>query len=169
MESQDSSARSERELLLAYVRAAREAISELRPAEMRAKRLPSAMNEIGMIIETTESAANQIMDAASAILELPPELTQDSYRAEVEQRCLSMMGACSFQDLTGQRSTKIIEMLLHIEDKLGRLAHLLSEDEHAEEVAADVEPPSGDVLLNGPAMPGEGVDQDDIDRMFAAG
>jgi len=157
----------ERDLLLAYVRAARSAIAELRPSEMRSQRLPSAMNEIGMIVETTESAANQIMDAIEIILKLPAEMPADEYREIVEAKCLSMMEACAFQDLTGQRSTKVVETLLHIEDKLGRLAGLLGEDSGAA-AAAEIAPAVGDPLLNGPAMPGEGVDQDEIDRLFAA-
>jgi len=158
---------AERALLLAYVQAARQAIAEVRPADMRFRRLPSAMNEIGMIIETTESAANQIMDAADQILKLPTEIAQDEYRQEVEARCLQMMEACAFQDLTGQRSTKVVETLLHIEDRLGKLAHLLGEDEeHAQDTPEHQS--VDDVLLNGPSMPGEGVDQDDIDALFAA-
>ena len=155
-------------MLLAYVQAARKAIAELRPSEMRSQRLPSAMNEIGMIVETTESAANQIMDAVDAILKLPAATPAEDYREIVEIKCLSMLEACAFQDLTGQRSTKIVETLLHIEDRLGKLAGLLGEE--AGETDSAAEPPAAaDPLLNGPAMPGEGVDQDEIDRLFAAG
>lgn len=157
--------RDERDLLLAYVRAARGALAELSPSEIRAEQLPSAMNEIGMIVETTESAANQIMDAVDLILNLPSDTTLPDYRASVEEKCMSMMEACAFQDLTGQRSTKIVETLLHIEHKLGKLALLLGEEDGPRS-PAPVERTGDDVLLNGPAMPGEGVDQDEIDRMF---
>lgn len=156
----------ERQALLRYVIAARKAIAELRPNEMRTQKLPSAMNEIGMIVETTESAANQIMQAVEEILALSNDAAPIDYRASVEEKCLSVMEACSFQDLTGQRITKVVETLLTIEDKLAALAEVLGEA--AEEVAAEPPEPQGDaVLLNGPAMPGEGVDQDEIDRLFA--
>lgn len=157
---------AERHALLRYVIAARKAIAELRPNEMRTQKLPSAMNEIGMIVETTESAANQIMQAVEEILALSNDVAPIDYRASVEEKCLSVMEACSFQDLTGQRITKVVETLLTIEDKLAALAEVLGEA--AEEAAAAEEAPAGDaVLLNGPAMPGEGVDQDEIDRLFA--
>ncbi len=159
-------ANAERTLLLAYIRAARSALAELGPNHMRVEQLPSAMNEIGMIVQTTESAANQIMDADDLIMNEPRETNGDAYRAYVEEQCLSLMEACAFQDLTGQRSTKVVETLLHIEDKLSKLAALMGDDEEA--VSASVETRTGDdVLLNGPAMPGEGVDQDEIDAMFA--
>jgi chemotaxis protein CheZ len=164
--SLDLAHQKERSLLLAYVRAARHALSELSPTEMKAKRLPSAMNEIGMIVETTESAANQIMGAVETILNLPQDIDTRAYRSAVEEHCLTMLEACAFQDLTGQRSTKIVETLMHLEHKLGKLAELLGEDE--EQAASEPVPAEGDqVLLNGPAMPGEGIDQDDIDAMFA--
>lgn len=156
----------ERTLLLAYIRAARSALAELAPNHMRVEQLPSAMNEIGMIVETTETAANQIIDAVDLILSLPRDLAPDGYRSAVEEKCSTLIEACAFQDLTGQRSTKVIETLLHIEDKLGKLAVLMGDDE--EPPREERETRTGDdVLLNGPAMPGEGVDQDDIDAMFA--
>lgn len=156
----------ERALLLAYIRAARSALADLAPNHMRVEQLPSAMNELGMIVETTETAANQIIDAVDVILGLPRDLAHETYRTAVEEKCSTLIEACAFQDLTGQRSTKVIETLLLIEDKLGKLAALMGDDE--EPPAQAVEQRTGDdVLLNGPSMPGEGVDQDDIDAMFA--
>lgn len=167
MTGQNPNLNDERAVLLHYVQGARKAIEEIRPAEMRSQRLPSAMNEIGMIVETTESAANQIMEAIDVIMNAPAELPVDEYRSLVEAKCMSMLEACAFQDLTGQRSTKVVETLLHIEDRLGRLASLLGEEERS--LAGSYQSPEAapDPLLNGPAMPGEGVDQDDIDRLFA--
>jgi chemotaxis protein CheZ len=156
---------AERRALLHYVTAVRRALSDLRPYEMRSRHLPTAMTEIGMIVETTENAANRIMQAAEEILEQQPDTTPDDYRAFVEERCLLMMEACAFQDLTGQRISKVVEMLLNLESKIGGLAELLGEGVE-EETQAPVR--AGDeILLNGPAAPGEGVDQDDIDRLFA--
>lgn len=157
----------ERAALLRYVLAARKAIAELRPNEMKFRRLPNAMNQIGMIMETTESAANQIMAAVDEILALDDALTPEDYRANVQTRCLSVIEACSFQDLTGQRITKVVETLMTLEDKLAGLALVLGESGEAE---APEEALEGDaLLLNGPAMPGEGVDQDEIDKLFSDG
>ncbi len=163
MSQVETESEAERQALLRYVIAARKAISELRPTEMRTRKLPSAMNEIGMIVETTENAANRIMESVEEILALSVEAAPETYRAAVEEKCLSVMEACAFQDLTGQRITKVVETLLTLEHKLAALADLLGE-------AADAEPEEsagGPILLNGPANPGEGVDQDEIDRLFA--
>lgn len=154
----------DRRALLSYVIAARRAISDMRPNDLRARRLPAAMGEIGMIVETTETAADRIMTAVDAIMTAPESIGYSAYRNAVEEQCLSILEACAFQDLTGQRMSKVVETLLTLEDRLGSLAAVLGDA--PEDDIVEVEPES-DVLLNGPAMPGEGVDQDEIDKLFA--
>ncbi|MBI1361561.1 MAG: chemotaxis protein [Alphaproteobacteria bacterium] len=159
---------SERRALLEYVTAVRRALADLRPTEMRATHLPSAMTEIGLIVETTEGAANQIMQAAEEIMGQPLEVPQDAYRELVESRCLSVMEACAFQDLAGQRISKVVEMLLKFENHIGGLAEVLSESGEVEDAPVEQpQPAEGAVYLNGPTAPGEGVDQDEIDRLFS--
>lgn len=122
------------------------------------------MSQMGLIVETTESAANQIMQAVDEIMNARADLSPPAYRSFVEEKCLSVLEACSFQDITGQRITRVVETLLTLEDKLAGLSALLDEEQAAEPEAAA----EGDALfLNGPAMPGEGVDQDEIDKLFA--
>jgi chemotaxis protein CheZ len=153
---------AERRDLLRYVKALRKAIAELRPGELRNRALPSAMSEIGLIVETTEQAANEIMQSMDEIMALPdgPE-----YRASVEEQCLRVMAACSFQDLAGQRMNKIVEVLLKLELKIATIGELMGDaDEEPEEEVVR----AGDtILLNGPVAPGEGVDQSEIDALFA--
>lgn len=155
---------AERRALLQYVLAAQKAIANLRPADMRFEKLPTAISQIGLIVEATEAAANQIMQAVEEMLNPSADLSLANYRCFVEEKCLMVLEACAFQDLTGQRIAKVVETLLLLEDKLAALSGLLDA-----EVEIEGEPaPEGDaVLLNGPAMPGEGVDQDEIDKLFA--
>jgi chemotaxis protein CheZ len=104
------------------------------------------------------------MTAVDAIMSMPENETYGMYRNVVESRCLSIIEACAFQDLTGQRMTKVVETLMTLEDRLGTLAAVLGDigDE-----APPEERPANDILLNGPVMPGEGVDQDEIDKLFS--
>jgi chemotaxis protein CheZ len=155
---------AERRDLLRYVKALRKAIAELRPGELRNRALPSAMSEIGLIVETTEQAANEIMASVDEIMGLPEQPMED-YRAAVEEQCLRVLAACSFQDLAGQRMNKIVEVLLKLELKVATIGELMGgvDDEEPEEDARE-----GDaILLNGPVAPGEGVDQSEIDALFA--
>ncbi|MGE3866495.1 MAG: protein phosphatase CheZ [Hyphomonadaceae bacterium] len=153
----------ERRTLRLYVRAARRAMADLRPTELRTEKLPSAMSEIGLIVETTESAANTIMAAVDDIMGLPAAGAIADYREAVHAKCLAVLEACAFQDLTGQRITKVVAILLTLEDKLAALSALLD----AEDEAPSPAPSAGAALLQGPVAPGEGVDQDAIDRLFA--
>jgi chemotaxis protein CheZ len=155
----------ERRDLLRYVLAVRHAIAELRPNDVRTRQLPSAMSEIGLIVETTENAANEIMQSIEEVMALAPDLSVDDYRAAVEERCITVMTACSFQDLTGQRINKVVEMLLKLENRLAALSEVLGEP--ADEAPVEEPAAAKDILLNGPAAPGEGVDQSEIDKLFA--
>lgn len=155
---------AERRDLLKYVKALRKAIAELRPGQLRASALPTAMTEISLIVHTTEEAANEIMGAVDDIMALP-QVPSEDYRVAVEEQCLRVLAACSFQDLAGQRINKVVEMLLKLEVKIAALDELFGEAD--EDVGADEAPEGDRILLNGPAAPGEGVDQSEIDALFA--
>ncbi|HNQ91816.1 MAG TPA: protein phosphatase CheZ [Alphaproteobacteria bacterium] len=81
--------------------------------------------ELQAVIQTTEDAATQIMDAAERISQRIGEdksLTSDQARQrffeETRNDVESILLACSFQDLTGQRIRKIVESIETIEDKI---------------------------------------------------
>ena len=105
------------------------------------------------------------MQAVDDIMALP-QASVEEYRAAVEEQCSAVIVACSFQDLTGQRINKIVEMLLRLEGKVATLHDLLGDgkDELQDEPEDEL---GGQDLLNGPAAPGEGIDQSAIDALFA--
>jgi chemotaxis protein CheZ len=152
----------ERRELAGIVAAARQALSEAAPAALRATTLPSAMAEIAAIAEGGETAADQIVTSVDGMLQAK-HLPQGEYVELVNRNCMQILEACAFQDLSGQRISKLVAMLLLIEDRLGGLeaalgAPLLTE---TDDNAANV------VAAKGPALPGEGFSQDDVDRLFA--
>jgi chemotaxis protein CheZ len=79
--------------------------------------------------------------------------------------------ACNFQDLTGQRITKVVATLKFIETHIVRMMEIWGgldafKDIEAEKIAER----TGDAaLLNGPKVDGEvgHASQDDIDSLFA--
>ena len=81
---------------------------------------------------------------------------------------LVIIEACSFQDLTGQRVSKVVNTLKQIEDRISRFAEVMGVDEDEVEVTPE-EQRRRDLLLNGPAIGGPETAQDDIDAMFAEG
>ena len=78
--------------------------------------------------------------------------------------------ACSFQDITGQRITKVVATLKPIE---GKVAHIMQAfgagDGSAPSAATAPAAAPGDAdLLNGPQLPTSAMDQSDIDALLAS-
>jgi len=74
---------------------------------------------------------------------------------------------CNFQDLTGQRVTKVINTLKHVEARVDAMVKCLGGDETAFVGLVESEEEDKDeVALAGPQIAGEGISQADIDSMF---
>ena len=77
--------------------------------------------------------------------------------------------ACTFQDITGQRITRVFKSMQFVEDRVNAMIDLWGrEDIEALGIELPKETPTGDeALLNGPQLPGEEISQEDIDKLFA--
>lgn len=145
-----------------YIAKAKGEIASLRPGDLQRDRLPRAGRELEAIVRSTEEATNKIMAAAEAIM--AADATAGDYSALVSDRCMEIFEACSFQDITGQRISKVVETLTYIEERVGRLKDALGA-ELADTPAEDRR--TGDAaLLNGPALEGEGIAQDEVDKLL---
>lgn len=144
---------------------ARGEIRELRPMNVSQSQLPSAGAEMDAIMLDTESATNVIMSAAERILEL--ETDDKAAKDAIDDAVMRIFEACSFQDITGQRISKILRLIGQIEHRMGRLATSLGGDQEFEPISAE-EQRRRDLILNGPAIGGPETAQADIDSMFSA-
>lgn len=152
------------EALARYIRTAKLEIAAIRPKDITSEHIPTATDQLDAVVGATEEATNKIMDECDVISavagSLPPE-QGEKLTASVTR----IFEACNFQDLTGQRITKVVGALKHIEQKIASLMVALGEEIGAPPPALEEEDPDKK-LLNGPQMPGQGVSQDDIDRLF---
>lgn len=143
-------------------------LSELRLAEMREDRIPAAGRELDAIVEATETATNTIMTAAEEIMAADPS-DPDAYQGVVNERIVEIFEACSFQDITGQRISKVVSTLSALDTRIttlvDRLRMLRVVDAPAEETAEERR--KRELILHGPQLKGEGVSQDDIDALLA--
>ncbi|GIL41501.1 protein phosphatase CheZ [Roseiterribacter gracilis] len=152
--------------LALFIRQARDDIAAVRPDDIRSTDIPRATDELDAVVGATEAATNTIMDAAEKLTDIGGEVGGD-----VETRVTEIVGriyeACSFQDITGQRITKVVKTLKVIEGKVERLLRAFGDEVAGS--SAEFEPaPTGDAaLLNGPQLPGKAMDQDEIDRLMA--
>ena len=151
-----------------YVTNIKREIGALRANELYRARLPVAHDELGNVVDATQSATNTIMAAAEEILG-SSEDDFETYRTFVQDKVTQIFEACSFQDITGQRITKVVDELAQVEKRLSRFAAAVN----TRDQAAQVDPEDAAkqarkeaLLLNGPQDAAAAVSQDDIDALF---
>jgi chemotaxis protein CheZ len=158
---------AELEELASYIRHAKEEIAEIKPKDISESHIPHATDELDAVVGATEEATNKIMDVCDTISGLA-----SSCEAEIGQQLIDcttrIFEACNFQDITGQRITKVVQTLKHIDVKVEALLNALGEEISHEGRAVGVsEELDEKALLNGPQLPHKAIDQDEIDRLLS--
>lgn len=163
----DTSIYKECKSLSEYIANARTEIATLAPTEETNETgIDRAGMELDAIVQATEEATNTIMNAAEEIM--GADLSSDDGQAGVQDAVMRIFEACSFQDITGQRISKVVETFTHIEARVSELSALLGVSE-ADILRAKTDGPvkEGDAaLLSGPALEGEGIDQSEVDTLM---
>ncbi len=149
-------------------------IAALRPDEVKDNFLPTATDELDAIVAATADATHKIMDSAEAIEGVAATADKEA-AAILTDAATRIFEACSFQDITGQRITKVVNALKEIEARVDGLITAFG-DEIAEIKAKEEANPkktdavgeghSEGTLLNGPQLEGEGNSQNQIDKLF---
>ncbi|ASP36145.1 protein phosphatase CheZ [Labrenzia sp. VG12] len=134
-------------------------------------------NELDAVVIGTEGATENILAAAEFIDETANTLSAriDKDDAElandIQDKVVQIFEACNFQDLTGQRITKVVSTLRFVEDRIIQMMDIWGGIETFKDIELEERDlKEGDAaLLNGPALESD-VDvatQDDIDALFA--
>lgn len=156
------------EELSKYIENARREITELRTEEIRAHHIPAATDELDAIVAATEEATGSILDCAEKIEEVASSL-EGANQKLLGDTVTKIYEACNFQDITGQRISKVVKTLKHIEFKVDNLVQafggVIATREIGEPEPAEL---TEDDLLNGPALPNEASKQDEIDALLAS-
>ena len=168
-ESIDTSIYTECKSLSDYIANARTEIATLSGSEVTEDTgIDRAGMELDAIVQATEEATDTIMNAAEEIM--GADLTNSDNHAGVQDAVMRIFEACSFQDITGQRISKVVETFTHIEARVTELSALLGVSE-SDILRAKTDAPTkeGDAaLLSGPALEGEGIDQSAVDNLLNA-
>ncbi|GEO82729.1 protein phosphatase CheZ [Pararhodospirillum oryzae] len=139
-------------------------------------RLSTVTDELDSVVEATENATDTILDHVERMANLAAEIQsqeQDSYirrlADEIQELTVGVFEACNFQDLTGQRITKVVNTMKYVEQRVDRMMAIWGRDtfrdlpfEPEETRAADTDKR----LLNGPQDKEAGISQDEIDLLF---
>lgn len=155
----------------------------LRAAIATGEGLRRAARELGEVVADTAAAANAVLGASEEI-----DLSVDRLRMlagkgpiipvadEISEQAASVMQACGFQDLTGQRIANVIAILHDMETRLAALREVFSQVSPSaaeEEPAAPPPPPAPrePVLENGPKLPSDGghLTQEQVDLVLGGG
>ncbi len=136
----------------------------------------NASSQLDAIVTATESATQTILDATEQVEEvLKRMVADDPHNAELiglsEEaggHLIRVMEACGFQDITGQRITKVVNTLRFIEERVGAVIEIWGEESFQDIPVeeAPLEAEDDDVMMNGPQLEGQGISQADIDALF---
>jgi chemotaxis protein CheZ len=156
--------------LVQFIHQAKTEIAAIRPDEIKSRHLMIASDELDAIVLATEDATNEIMEAAEAVESIAADVTP-AQADVIGDAVTRIYQACSFQDITGQRISKVVGALKHIEAKVESMLTLLGGKEAAyvrvtKAVEAEVDADPDAKLLNGPQLGGPATSQDEIDALF---
>jgi chemotaxis protein CheZ len=158
----------ELEELAEFIQSARHEIADIQPQDICERQIPMATDELDAVVGATADATGTILDAAETIERRVGEM-QGEAAAAIGDAVTRIYEACNFQDITGQRITKVVSTLKHIETRIGALLATFGADLGASPMRQAVVVPSEDEgLVNGPQLPGKANDQDAIDAILAS-
>jgi chemotaxis protein CheZ len=163
--------------LATYIEMARQDVAAIRPTEIQASKIPAVTDDLDAIVANTEEATGVILDAAERLEKVTPKLDAES-QAVVNDAVTRIYEACNFQDLTGQRITRVVKAVKDIEVKVSALVSALHDqlglaaDELAalasvkESARASSRATAEKDLLNGPQNGLGAKSQEEIDLLF---
>ncbi|MEC9369330.1 MAG: protein phosphatase CheZ [Pseudomonadota bacterium] len=134
-------------------------------------------DELSQIVTGTEQATETILhateqidsQAAELVASLKMSRNQDQ-ASDIQDQVVKIFEACNFQDLTGQRITKVVNAFRFIERRVDSMMKIWGGIENFKDLEpAEVIEREGDkALLNGPALRTDAnvASQDDIDALF---
>lgn len=145
-------------------------IAAIKPEGGDGGRFEEASVELDAIVQATATATGDILGAAETIQEIAWTLREQGTPDEVcdliDAKATDIYTACSFQDITGQRTRKVIGVLRFLEQRIDSMMAIWGDAGVASAPPPPAPATGQDSLLNGPALPGEGLGQTDVDLMM---
>jgi chemotaxis protein CheZ len=157
------------------IASARAEIAALKVDDITASHIPTASDELDAIVAHTAAATDAILEVCETLDRVGAGLQGDG-AAALQDATTRIYEACSFQDITGQRISKVVGALKSIDSKV---AHMLTTFGVAtrgrDSVSATLAAPhrattdaGGTVPMHGPQLATAAMDQSDIDKLLAS-
>ncbi|MBT3551037.1 MAG: hypothetical protein HOO19_10625 [Rhodospirillaceae bacterium] len=160
--------------LFHYIQRVRTEIAAINSPADEDNNFENMSDQLDAIVEATEQATDTIMSTVEAneilLGEVRASIDDADLQAKIDQISASNMGlfeACSFQDITGQRITKVVRSLTYVEERVNKLIEAWGRSELEEiTIALEKNKTEDEKLLHGPQREGVAISQDDIDALF---
>ena len=165
--------------LLNYIRRFRDEIAQLAATEGDNTRFQSMSEQLDAIVQGTEQATHSILERIERVEGLTDEIreaddreTREALCDRVQEETTQAMEACTFQDIAGQRVSKIVRSMEFVEERIDSIVDLWGADAIREMAAQYATKPEDEIEeakgpLEGPALPGDAaISQDEIDKLF---
>jgi chemotaxis protein CheZ len=138
-------------------------------------RMQLAASELDAIVVATETSTESVLGASEEIETLVRKITGlypddeevNTFCDQIANEIIKIFEACSFQDITGQRTNKVIKTIRFIEEKILALINIWGVDAFLDlPVEGPSEAEGDDALMNGPQSGNQGITQDEINALF---
>ena len=137
----------------------------------------SMSEQLDAIVAATETATNTIMENCENIeahMETSRGKTEDPELLgqfdEVTTNVNNIFEACAFQDITGQRVTKVVGTLKFVEERVNAIILAWGQEELSRVVhdfKGKIAEDPDKALMHGPQLAGQGIDQSQVDALMA--
>jgi hypothetical protein len=111
-------------------------IAAIQSTDAEQSRLTTASEALDAIVRTTERATSDILEAAEHVQEAAWTLREagadELTCGELDRRATEIYTACSFQDLTAQRTGKIVQTLRYLEGRINAMIDIWGGDDRPE-------------------------------------
>ena len=168
--------KSELQLIHDAITRTKQELAALHVSSFHGESMTRASNELDAVMGGTEQATQKILAAAEEIDQVANTLSaalknefEQGLAQDVQDRVIQIFEACNFQDVTGQRITKVATTLKFIEEHVMRMIEIWGDldayktDDSVTAVERDLVQ-----LLHGPRLDDDDghASQNDIDLMF---
>lgn len=132
-------------------------------------------DQLDAIVAATEDATDAIMEMSESTQDMVQKIRDgaegddlNSALDKIDENCMNVFEACSFQDITGQRVAKVLKSIRFVEERINSLVEVWGVQEIEKENVDGVDKTEDEKLLNGPQLETskERFSQDDIDALF---
>ena len=169
--------KGELDIIQAAIDDTKQEIATLHVTGFKGREMRRVTDDLDAIVGGTESATEQILTAAEDIDQCASNLCamvkneqEQNLARDITERVVQIFESCNFQDLTGQRITKVVSTLQFIEQHILKMMEIWGGIEALKDFTPiAIAEREGDArLLNGPRLDADAghASQDDIDALF---